>query len=209
MARTRTISAPRSNAIRTRGERRPSRASALPPEFRNRTPGGIYPVHRQELFPIAMASLVLGFLAFLVCARNGWLLLYGDAVAHLGIARRILDARYPGLAQLGGVWLPLPHLLMLPFVQRMDWWQNGFAGAMPSLLAYICGNLGLYRLARTGGAHFVGLCRYGVHGAEPQPALPVHDSDDGAALSRASRLVDSYDDGGRRRPAREQVRHRF
>ncbi len=148
MARTRTISAPRSNAIRTRGERRPSRASALPPEFRNRTPGGIYPVHRQELFPIAMASLVLGFLAFLVCARNGWLLLYGDAVAHLGIARRILDARYPGLAQLGGVWLPLPHLLMLPFVQRMDWWQNGFAGAMPSLLAYICGNLGLYRLAR-------------------------------------------------------------
>ena len=39
------------------------------------------------------------------------MLLYGDAVAHLGIARRLLDARYPGLAQLGGVWLPLPHLL--------------------------------------------------------------------------------------------------
>ncbi len=148
MPRTRTISAPRSNAIRTRAAHRPVRASALPPEFRNRTPDGIYPAHRQELFPVAMASLVLGFLAFLVCARNGWLLLYGDAVAHLGIARRILDARYPGLGQLGGVWLPLPHILMLPFVQRMDWWQNGFAGALPSLAAYICGNLGLYRLAR-------------------------------------------------------------
>ncbi len=148
MPRTRTITAPRANAIKTRATRRPFRAAALPPEFRTRTPDGIYPAHRQELFPIAMASLVLGFLAFLVCARNGWLLLYGDAVAHLGIARRILDARYPGLGQLGGVWLPLPHLLMLPFVQRMDWWQNGFAGAMPSLAAYICGNLGLYRLAR-------------------------------------------------------------
>ncbi len=148
MARTRTVTAPRSNQIKTRLPR-PSRSrAALPPDFANRTPDGIYPAHRQELFPVAMASLVLGFLAFLVCTRNGWLLLYGDAVAHLGIARRILDARYPGLAQLGGVWLPLPHLLMMPFVARMDWWQNGFAGAMPSLAAYIAGNLGMYRLSR-------------------------------------------------------------
>ena len=48
-----------------------------------------------------------------------------------------LDSRNPGLAQLGGVWLPLPHLLMLPFVQKMEWWQNGLAGAWPSLVCYI------------------------------------------------------------------------
>ncbi len=139
----RTVTAPRS-----RGLQRPTGPRRIPQELLNRDPNGIYPAHRTELMPIAMASVVLGLLAFLVCAKNGWLLLYGDAVAHLGIARRILDARYPGLAQLGGVWLPLPHLLMLPFVQRMDWWQNGFAGAMPSLAAFIAGNLGCYRLAR-------------------------------------------------------------
>ena len=72
-----------------------------------------------------------------VCFSRGYLLLYGDAVAHLGIARRILDSRNPGLVQLGGVWLPLPHLLMLPFVQKMEWWQNGLAGAWPSLICYI------------------------------------------------------------------------
>ena len=143
MARTRTYNAPR----RTR-ERRPVTPRRPPPELLHRDPNGIYPVHRTELMPIAMASLILALLAFLVCAKNGWLLLYGDAVAHLGIARRILDARYPGLAQLGGVWLPLPHLLMLPFVQRMDWWQSGIAGSFPSAAAYIVGNLGLYRLAR-------------------------------------------------------------
>ena len=148
MPRTRTTTAPRSTQIKMRTPRPPRGRAALPPGFANRTPDGIYPAHRTELFPVAMASLVLGFLAFLVCAKNGWLLLYGDAVAHLGIARRILDARYPGLAQLGGVWLPLPHLLMVPLVQRMDWWQNGFAGALPSLVAYVAGNLGLYRLAR-------------------------------------------------------------
>jgi hypothetical protein len=108
----------------------------------------IYPATRHELMPIALASVMLGFLALMISASRGWMLLYGDAVAHLGIARRILDARYPGLAQLGGVWLPLPHLLMLPFVQRMEWWQNGLAGAWPSLAAYVFANTGCYALAR-------------------------------------------------------------
>ncbi len=95
-----------------------------------------------------MAAVVLSFVALIICFSRGYLLLYGDAVAHLGIARRIVDSRNPGLSQLGGVWLPLPHLLMLPFIQKMAWWQNGLAGAWPSLLCYIFGVIGFYRLAR-------------------------------------------------------------
>jgi hypothetical protein len=90
----------------------------------------------------------VAFIALIVCTARGYLLLYGDAVAHLGIARRIFDSRNPGLAQLGGVWLPLPHLLILPFVQKIEWWQNGLAGAWPSLLCYVIGVIGMYRLAR-------------------------------------------------------------
>src|SRR5262249_1440504 len=37
------------------------------------------------------------------------LLAYGDAYSHLLIARRLFDNPTPSLAQLGGVWLPLPH----------------------------------------------------------------------------------------------------
>jgi Dolichyl-phosphate-mannose-protein mannosyltransferase len=103
---------------------------------------------REETFPVALAAVLLSFVALLICFSRGYLLLYGDAVAHLGIARRILDSRNPGLVQLGGVWLPLPHLLMLPFVQKMEWWQNGLAGAWPSLLCYIASVTGIYRLAR-------------------------------------------------------------
>ena len=109
---------------------------------------GVRPATREETAPVALASVVLAFIALLVCIARGYLLLYGDAVAHLGIARRILDSRNPGIAQLGGVWLPLPHLLMVPFVQKMEWWQNGLAGAWPSLLCYVIGVIGLYRLAR-------------------------------------------------------------
>jgi hypothetical protein len=108
----------------------------------------VEPATREEIFPVAMAAVLLGFMALIVCYTRGYLLLYGDAVAHLGIARRILDTRNPGLVQLGGVWLPLPHLLMLPFVQKMEWWQNGLAGAWPSLICYILGVIGFFRLSR-------------------------------------------------------------
>jgi len=97
---------------------------------------------------MVMAAVLLGLMAMILCFTRGYVLLYGDAVAHLGIARRILDTRNPGLVQLGGVWLPLPHLLMLPFVQKMEWWQNGLAGAWPSLAYYIVGVAGFYRLCR-------------------------------------------------------------
>ena len=108
----------------------------------------VRPATREESAPVLMAAVVLSFVALAVCFTRGYVLLYGDAVAHLGIARRILDSRNPGLGQLGGVWLPLPHLLMLPFVWKMDWWQSGLAGAWPSLICYIFGVTGFYRLCR-------------------------------------------------------------
>jgi len=111
-------------------------------------PDEVRPATREETFPIALAAVLLSFVALLISFSRGYLLLYGDAVAHLGIARRILDSHNPGLVQLGGVWLPLPHLLMLPFVQKIEWWQNGLAGAWLSLICYIASVAGFYRLAR-------------------------------------------------------------
>ncbi|MEO8736374.1 MAG: glycosyltransferase family 39 protein [Edaphobacter sp.] len=112
------------------------------------SPNEVRPSTREETFPVALLAVILAFAALVLCYTRGYLLLYGDAVAHLGIARRIFDSRNPGLAQLGGVWLPLPHLLILPFVQKMEWWQNGLAGAWPSLLCYVFSVMGLYRLSR-------------------------------------------------------------
>ncbi len=111
-------------------------------------PEAIYPANRQEMLPIAMMALTAGFLALAVSAKQGYMMLYGDAVAHLGIARRIVDNNAPGLVQLGSPWLPLPHLLMLPFISNMEWWQDGMAGAWPSLACFVLGTLGIYKLAR-------------------------------------------------------------
>ncbi|HSY67872.1 MAG TPA: hypothetical protein VK813_04465 [Edaphobacter sp.] len=130
---------PAASAVAARG----TAAGAVAPD-----PDEVRPATREETFPVALGAVLLSFVALLISYSRGYLLLYGDAVAHLGIARRILDSRNPGLVQLGGVWLPLPHLLMLPFVQKMEWWQNGLAGAWPSLICYIASVVGLYRLSR-------------------------------------------------------------
>ncbi len=101
-----------------------------------------------DLAVLGILASVVSIISFLYFFRHNTLLLYGDAVAHLNIARRIFDSRNPGPLQLGTVWLPLPHLLMLPFVVSRWMWHTGVGGAIPSMLAYLAGALGLFRLVR-------------------------------------------------------------
>ena len=103
---------------------------------------------RHESLFAAMVAALLSVLAFGYCYPRNMLLLYGDAVAHLHIARRILDSLNPGIRQIGSVWLPFPHLLMMPFAMRLAWWQTGVAGAIPSMACYVLSVAGLWRLAR-------------------------------------------------------------
>jgi hypothetical protein len=111
-------------------------------------PEAVRPVVPGETYPLFVAGILLGFAALFVCYNKGYLLLYGDAVAHLAIARRILDSRWPGLSQLGGVWLPLPHILLLPFIMNMRMWQTGLAAGPVSMLAFAASVGGVWRLAR-------------------------------------------------------------
>ncbi len=69
-------------------------------------------------------------------------------MAHINIARRVFDSRTPGLLQLGTVWLPLPHLLMIPFLLSDAAWQTGVGGSIPSMVAYVLGTVGIFRLVR-------------------------------------------------------------
>jgi len=74
------------------------------------------------------------------------MLLYGDARAHLDVARHVTDALTPGLAQLGSVWLPMPHILLAPFVAITPLWHNGAAGAIVSGLCFVYTALRIFSL---------------------------------------------------------------
>lgn len=100
--------------------------------------------HDQRWIATLAGFLSLG--AALYFLRRGETLLYGDAVAHLNIARRVVDSLTPGPLQLGTVWLPLPHLLTLPLVWWDKAWQSGMAGVAPSMLGYIASCAGIFRL---------------------------------------------------------------
>jgi hypothetical protein len=74
------------------------------------------------------------------------MLLYGDARAHLDVARGVTDGLTPGLAQLGSVWLPLPHILLVPLVAITPLWHNGAAGAIVGGACFVYAALRVFSL---------------------------------------------------------------
>jgi cellulose synthase/poly-beta-1,6-N-acetylglucosamine synthase-like glycosyltransferase len=94
------------------------------------------------------------------------ILLYSDAYSHLRIPLRVLETHF-SIAQFGGVWLPLPHLLMLPFIWNTFMWRTGLAGSIPSMICYVVSAVFLfrsaYRLTKDNLASFVGVLMFALN----------------------------------------------
>jgi hypothetical protein len=101
-----------------------------------------------DLNLLVWLATCVAVMSFLFYYRGGQILLYGDAVAHINIARRVFDSKTPGLLQLGTVWLPLPHLLMIPFLVSTEMWRRGVGGSIPSMAAYTFAVAGIFRFVR-------------------------------------------------------------
>lgn len=130
---------------------------------RNQKPIGI----QDECILVSALAFIVSVFVFAWFYRRGDILLYGDAVAHINIARRFFDARDPGWDQLGSVWLPLPHLLVAPFVAN-DWlWRTGIGGSIPSMFAYVLGVAGIYRLVRARASRAGAALAAAIYGLNP------------------------------------------
>jgi hypothetical protein len=81
-------------------------------------------------------------------AFTDMLIMAGDMATHLNMARRVVDNLTPGLANLGGYWLPLLHFLELPFIWHDGLWRSGLAGGIVSMASYVLGGFFTFRLAR-------------------------------------------------------------
>jgi len=101
-------------------------------------------MHRKIVLALAF---VFSIFSALFCHLNDFVIAYGDAESHLNIAKRVISCLTPGLAQLGGIWLPLPHLLMVPLVAFDPLWRSGWAGTIVSGGAFIISSLIIYQLA--------------------------------------------------------------
>jgi hypothetical protein len=74
-------------------------------------------------------------------------LLYFDSKAHLQIARQVTNGLTPGLAQLGGVWLPLFHSLMLPLIWIDPLYRLGIPGSIISMASFILSSILIFKLS--------------------------------------------------------------
>ncbi len=88
------------------------------------------------------AAIAAWYFSFL----NGYVLTYNDAASHLNIARRVVDNLTPGVAQIGTVWLPFPHLLMLIFAWNDFMWHTALAGSIISMASYVITVVFTYKL---------------------------------------------------------------
>jgi len=103
----------------------------------------------------ARPALQAGLVALLVGAAVQWwahradlVLAFWDAQAHLDIARRVWDSTTPGIQMLGTVWLPVPHLLYLPFTLVDSWWWSGLAGGLVGLAAFVATAMATFAIVR-------------------------------------------------------------
>ncbi len=93
---------------------------------------------------VGFVAFIAGVLALYYSYIHNFVLAYNDAQSHLKIARRVFDNRTPGFVQLGIVWLPVPHFLMLPFIWVDKLWHSGLAGSIVGLGCFIATSIALF-----------------------------------------------------------------
>ena len=108
-----------------------------------------------SIFILFLLTAISAFY-FLFYYSNGLGLAYNDARSHLDIGRRVVEGLKPGLAQLGSVWLPLPHLLMVPTIWNDFMWHSGLSGALQSMISFVATGLLIYFFLEKIGVRFLG-----------------------------------------------------
>ena len=105
-------------------------------------------------------AIIMSILSTCYFFQHHLTLVDSDANSHMEIARRIFDNVTPGLAQLGGVWLPLPHILIALFAWNDFLWATGLAGSLVSMACYSGTTVFIFlsarRLTHNSCASFIG-----------------------------------------------------
>ncbi len=110
----------------------------------------IYQKNKKFVNKYALLSLVILLTGISICCYivfylDGLGLSYNDARSHLDIGRRVVEGLKTGMAQLGSVWLPLPHLLTSFTVWNDFMWHSGLSGAIQSMVSFVATGYLVYK----------------------------------------------------------------
>ncbi len=106
---------------------------------------------QQKIILVVAIATLLSIISFLYFYNNGMTNLYGDGLAHVNIARKVVDSPddsfWQRYVQIGSPWLPLQTVLMLPLVASDSLWRTGVAGSLISMLCFVVTGVALFKLA--------------------------------------------------------------
>lgn len=111
---------------------------------------------KKAFFIIVIILAVVSINSYVIFYFNGLGLAYNDARSHLDIGRRVVEGLKPGMAQLGSVWLPLPHILMVPTIWNDFFWHSGLSGAIISMISYVATSSLIYLILKMLGVGLFG-----------------------------------------------------
>lgn len=121
-------------------------AASAPGEAARSTHAG-----RRMLLVAAAGSFIISAISFVYFLSQGMTNVYGDGVAHLNIARKVVDyaggSLWQRYIQIGSPWLPLHTVLMLPLVWSDSLWRTGIAGSIVSMLSFVLATVSIYAMA--------------------------------------------------------------
>jgi hypothetical protein len=127
---------------------------------------------------VLLGAIALSLLSFAYFFHQGLTNIYGDGLYHLNTARKVIDmpegaTLWQRYVQLGTPWLPLPHVLMLPFVWNDTLWRTGLAGSLISMLSFVVVVITVFKLSRlfytpeTDDAPWLALLSTGIFALNP------------------------------------------
>ena len=103
---------------------------------------------RTDAAVICALAALTSVAAYLFFREHGTILGYKDTLSHLLIGRRMVVGQRTGFGQLGGIWLPLPHLLISTLAWSDTLYFSGLAGSVFSMAAYVGTVVGMYGVVR-------------------------------------------------------------
>jgi len=103
-------------------------------------------VGRRVPVGVVMLAIAASAAAAIWSATTHSMVLYGDSRAHLDVARHVTDGLRTGPTQLGSVWLPMPHILLVPFAAVRMLWRSGAAGAIVGGACYVYACIRVFNL---------------------------------------------------------------
>ena len=111
---------------------------------------------KYDFLLLLLLLVIISVISYINYYINGLGLSYNDARSHLDIGRRVVENLKPGIAQLGSVWLPLPHLLMVPTVWNDFMWHSGLSGAIQSMISFVATGCIIYYYLKKLGVSALG-----------------------------------------------------